>query len=147
MKEENTTFAQFIRRKRLESPEELTLKDAAKKIGISLTMYSDIEKGRRVPPDTFDYEMLAELFHLDDREKALLYDLAEKCDPPIPTDPKDVVDITMNPIYGSISSEIVFEYHRRSSGEEKWKRDIQELDKKKREKARCCADLSIKTGY
>ena len=71
MKEENMTFAQFIRRKRLESPEDLTLKDVAEKLGISLTMYSDIEKGRRVPSDTFNYEMLAELFHLDAREKEL----------------------------------------------------------------------------
>ena len=141
MKVENTTFAQFIRRKRLESPEELTLKDAAEKLGISLTMYSDIEKGRRVPPDTFDYEMLAELFHLDNKEKALLYDLAEKWEPPISTDPKDVVDITMNPIYGSVSSGIVFEYHRRTPSEEKWKRDIRELEKERKKKARCCADL------
>ena len=56
MKEENMTFAQFIRKKRLDSPEDLTLKDVAEKLGISLTMYSDIEKGRRVPSDTFDYE-------------------------------------------------------------------------------------------
>ena len=75
MKEENMTFAQFIRRKRLESPEELTLKGVAEKLGISLTMYSDIEKGRRVPSDTFDYEMLAKLFHLDARTNCTINQL------------------------------------------------------------------------
>ncbi len=106
MKAENMTFAQFVRKKRLESPEDLTLKGVAEKLGISLTMYSDIEKGRRVPSDTFDYEVLAKLFHLDAREKVLLYDLATRWGPPISPDLKDVIDIydiLMNPKYGSVS--------------------------------------------
>ena len=91
MKEENMTFGQFIRKKRLESPAELTLKSVAEKLGISLTMYSDIEKDRRVPSDIFDYEMLARVLDLDSREKALLYDLAAKRKRVVPSDIEDTL--------------------------------------------------------
>lgn len=48
MKDENLSFGRYIRRKRLESSDELTLKEVSEKLGISLTMYSDIEKDRKI---------------------------------------------------------------------------------------------------
>ena len=129
MKEENMTFAQFIRRKRLESPEDLTLKDVAEKLGISLTMYSDIEKGRRVPSDTFDYEALAELFHLDAREKALLYDLAARRKRIVPT---DIEDTLMYSETGNLARLALRMTNDGTANEEDWKRFIRELEKKRR---------------
>ena len=129
MKEENMTFAQFIRRKRLESPEDLTLKDIAEKLGISLTMYSDIEKGRRVPSDTFDYEMLAKLFHLDAREKALLYDLAARRKRVVPS---DIEDTLMYSETGNLARLALRMTNEGTANEEDWKRFIRELEKKRR---------------
>lgn len=51
MREENMDFGQFIRSKRLKDSRELTLRDISKELGISLSMLSDIEKGRRNPFD------------------------------------------------------------------------------------------------
>ena len=129
MKEENMTFAQFIRRKRLESLEDLTLKGVAEKLGISLTMYSDIEKGRRVPSDTFDYEMLATLFHLDAREKALLYDLAARRKRIVPT---DIEDTLMYSETGNLARLALRMTNDGTANEEDWKRFIRELEKKRR---------------
>lgn len=129
MKEENMTFAQFIRRKRLESSEELTLKGVAEKLGISLTMYSDIEKGRRVPSDTFDYEMLANLFQLDAREKALLYDLAARRKRIVPT---DIEDTLMYSEAGNLARIALRMTNDGTANEEDWKRFIRELEKKRR---------------
>ena len=129
MKEENMTFAQFIRTKRLESPDDLTLKDVAEKLGISLTMYSDIEKGRRVPSDTFDYEALAELFHLDAREKALLYDLAARRKRIVPT---DIEDTLMYSEAGNLARLALRMTNEGTANEEDWKRFIRELEKKRR---------------
>ena len=52
MKVENMRFGQFIRAKRLADSRELTLKDISSEIGLSLSMLSDIEKGRRKPFDS-----------------------------------------------------------------------------------------------
>ena len=48
MKEQYMRFGPFIKAKRLADPRELTQKDVADQLGISLTLLSDIEKGRRM---------------------------------------------------------------------------------------------------
>lgn len=78
MKDENMTFGQFIRSKRLQSRRELTLREMGEQLGISLTMYSEIEQGRKNPGEFFDYEKVARLLELTDEEKALMYDLAAR---------------------------------------------------------------------
>ena len=72
------TFGQFIRSKRLQSGKELTLREMGEQLGISLTMYSEMEQGRKNPGEFFDYEKLAGLLELTDEEKALMYDLAAR---------------------------------------------------------------------
>ena len=57
----NMTFGEFMRWKRKASPEKYTLKDVSRKLGISLTMYSDIEMGRKKPAPNFDYEGIADM--------------------------------------------------------------------------------------
>lgn len=68
MREENMTFGQYIRSKRKASSKGLTLRDVAKKLGISLTMYCDIERNRRSPNEDFDYEGLARML---DRKRSI----------------------------------------------------------------------------
>ena len=80
MKDENMTFGQFIRSKRLQSGKELTLREMGEQLGISLTMYSEMEQGRKNPGEFFDYEKVAELLELTDEEKALMYDLGGRDD-------------------------------------------------------------------
>lgn len=52
MKERYMRFGEFIKSKRLADPRELTLKDVAEKLGVSLSLLSDIEKSRRKPFDS-----------------------------------------------------------------------------------------------
>ena len=72
----NMTFGEFMRWKRKASPEKYTLKDVSRKLGISLTMYSDIEMGRKKPAPNFDYEGIADMLGMTQNEKDTMYDLA-----------------------------------------------------------------------
>lgn len=131
MKNENMTFAQLIRSKRLRNREYLTLKNISEKLGISLTMYSDIEKGRRVPGETFDYEGLAEILGLDSSEKALMYDLAAKRKRTIPS---DIEDVMMYSEAGNLARLALRMTNEGTADEEDWKRFIRELEEKRRKK-------------
>ena len=125
----NMTFGEFMRWKRKASPEKYTLKDVSRKLGISLTMYSDIEKDRRVPSDIFDYEMLAQVLDLDSREKALLYDLAAKRKRVVPS---DIEDTLMYSETGNLARLALRMTNEGTADEEDWKRFIRELEKKRK---------------
>lgn len=129
MRVENMTFGQYIRTKRLASLKDLTLKDVSEKLGISLTMYSDIEKDRRVPSDTFDYETLAGILDLDAKGKALLYDLAARKKRTVPS---DIEDIMMYSETGNLARMALRMTNEGTADEEDWKRFIRELEKKRR---------------
>lgn len=68
MREENMDFGQFIRSKRLKDIRELTLRDISKELGISLSMLSDIEKGRRNPFDAGFWGTLVEFMTVYSKE-------------------------------------------------------------------------------
>ena len=53
MQEKNMRFGEFIKKKRLQDERDLTLKDLATVLGVSLSMLSDIEQCRRKPFDSF----------------------------------------------------------------------------------------------
>ena len=129
MREENMTFGQYVRTKRMNSLKDLTLKDVSEKLGISLTMYSDIEKDRRVPSDTFNYETLAEILDLDAKGKALLYDLAARKKRTVPS---DIEDIMMYSETGNLARMALRMTNEGTADEEDWKRFIRELEKKRR---------------
>jgi len=44
-------FGDYIKQKRLQHPDELTLKEVSKMLGISLSFLSDVENNRRKPFD------------------------------------------------------------------------------------------------
>jgi len=128
MKEENMTFGQYIRKKRIESAKELTLREVSEALGISLTMYSDIEKDRRSPSDTFDLERLAAVLELDSNGKALLYDKAAIKRRAVPS---DIEDVMMHSESGNLARMALRMTNDGTAEEEDWKKFIRELEKKK----------------
>lgn len=129
MKEQNMTFGQYIRKKRQDSPDDLTLREVSEKLGISLTMYSDIEKDRRMPSDNFDYETLAAVLGLDATEKALMYDLAARKKRTVPS---DIEDIMMYSESGNLARLALRMTNEGTADEEDWKKFIRNLEKKRR---------------
>ena len=130
MREENMTFGRFIKTKRLESSKELTLREVSEQLGMSLTMYSDMEKDRRSPSDTFDYELLARILSLDSSEKALMYDLAAKKKGTVPSDIEDVMMYSQAGSYARMALRMTNEG---MASEDDWKTFIRELEKKRGE--------------
>lgn len=131
MKEENMTFGQYIRKKRMDSPNELTLREVSNALGMSLSMYSDIEKDRRIPSDSFDYEALASLLSLDAAEKALMYDLTARRKRTVPPDIEDVMMYSESGNYARMALRMTNEG---TANEEDWKTFIRNLEARKRGK-------------
>lgn len=69
-------FGEFIRTKRTEK--KMTLRKFASELGIVPAYMSDIEKGRRNPPDRDKLEKIAEILQLSEEDKSTMYDLAAK---------------------------------------------------------------------
>lgn len=76
MRRKNASFGEFLQEKRKEN--ELTLRALAEKLGWSAPYLTDIEKGRRNPPDLEKLNMLSDIFHLSEEEKMEMMELAGK---------------------------------------------------------------------
>ena len=122
------TFGQFLKARRLASDKELTLRDAAKALDMSLTMYSDIEKDRRNPGEDF-VEKFCALLNLPKEDKETLYDLAAKKKRMVPSDIEDVMMYTPS---GSLARVALRLTNEGVASEEDWRRFIRELEEKKR---------------
>lgn len=75
-KSKTMSFGDFLQEKRKES--ELTLRALAEKLGWSAPYLTDIEKGRRNPPDLEKLNMLSDIFNLSEDEKKEMMELAGK---------------------------------------------------------------------
>ena len=54
MQEKHMRYGQFLRAKRISDSRELTMKDVARELGVSVSFVSDVEQGRRtLVPCTF----------------------------------------------------------------------------------------------
>ena len=129
MKQTYTSFGQFIREKRLDAGT-VTLKDVGRVLGISLTLYSDIEHDRRNPAESFDYEALASLLKLTEEERALMYDLAAKKRKSVPS---DIENVMMNTESGNMARMALRMTNAGIAREEDWKEFIRQLERKKEE--------------
>lgn len=69
------TFGEFLIAKREEN--DITLREMARMLDVSPTFMSDVEKNRSTPKAE-RLEKLAEVLHLDNDEKAVMYDLVGK---------------------------------------------------------------------
>ena len=122
------TFGQFLKARRLASDKELSLRDAAKALDLSLTMYSDIEKDRRNPGEDF-VEKVSVLLNLPKEDKETLFDLAAKKKRMVPGDIEDVMMYTTS---GSLARAALRLTNEGVASEEDWKAFIQQLEEKKR---------------
>ena len=64
--------------KRISDSRELTLKDVARELGVSVSFASDVEQGRRKPYDEEKTEKLIEFLGLTEEEIALMNNLAAR---------------------------------------------------------------------
>ena len=78
MQEKRMRYGQFLRAKRISDSRELTLKDVARELGVSVSFASDVEQGRRKPYDEEKTEKLIDFFGLTEEEIALMNDLAAR---------------------------------------------------------------------
>lgn len=128
MKEENMRFGDFIKKKRMDDPREITLSDMSKKLGISLSLLSDIENNRRKPFDAEKIEIFAEYLQLSEADKAKMYDLAARERREIPLDIEDTM------MYSKIGDLARFALRQSNAGqitEEDWKKFIRDMEAKK----------------
>lgn len=127
MKEQNMKFGEYIKKKRLADPRELTLSDVAKHMGISLSLLSDIEQDRRNPSEKFELEKFADFLDLSEEDRALMFDLAGRKCREVPADIEDTL------MYSNIGDMARFALRQSNAGkisEEDWKKFIREMDEK-----------------
>lgn len=86
MREKNMRYGQFLRSKRVSDGRELTLKDVAEELGVSVSFVSDVEQGRRKPYDEEKTRKLVEFLRFTEEDVALMYDLASRENSKIPRD-------------------------------------------------------------
>lgn len=70
----DTKFGEYVKAKRMEK--EVNLRKLAELLGIVPAYMSDIEKGRRYPPDKDKLYKIAEVLHLTEAETNEMFDLA-----------------------------------------------------------------------
>ena len=130
MKERNIRFGDFIKRKRLDHPDDLTLKEVSEMLGISLSFLSDVENNRRKPFDKEKIELFVEKLGLSEDDKAIMFDLAARDRKEVPSDIEDIM------MYGEIGEMARFALRQSNAGkidEEDWKKFIREIEKKRGE--------------
>jgi len=74
MNENEMKFGRFVEQKRKEQG--ITLRGLAGELELAPSYMSDIEKGRRYPPDKGKLEEIARILKLSKEDKDLMYDLA-----------------------------------------------------------------------
>lgn len=123
MNAKDITFGEFLQRKREEK--EITLRRMADKLGFSAPFLSDVEKGRRNPPDLAKLEQIADILSMSVEDKETMFDLAGKKRDSVAPDLPDYIK----------SREYVAAALRTArdldAGEEEWLRFIRDLQQRK----------------
>lgn len=128
--EKNMTFGEYIKHKRMRDSRELTLKDIAERLGLSISLLSDIEQGRRKPFDSDRIDLFCAELNLSDDDKAHMYDLAAKARGEIPA---DIEDTMMYSEIGDMARHALRMSNAGIADEDDWKRFIWDLEKKRGE--------------
>ena len=128
MREENMRFGAFIRAKRIKDPRELTLKDISSVLGISGSLLSDIEQGRRKPFDSERIEAFSEYLHLTESDRARLYDLAARETGEVPSDIEDTM--MFSPI-GDLARHALRLSNEGVVDEDDWREFIRRMEQKR----------------
>jgi len=128
MRERYMRFGEFIRAKRLADSRELTQKDVADQLGISLTLLSDIEKGRRKPFDSAKIETFCAFLGLTDADRSRMYDLAARETGEVPS---DIDDTFMYTDIGDMARLALRLSNAGVISEDDWRSFIQDSEKKR----------------
>ena len=116
-------FGDFITQKREEK--KITLREMAKRLGITPPYLSDVEKDRRNPFDLGKLELLSSILILSEDEKIIMLDLAGKKRNEVAPDlPKYIMERD----YVSAALRTARDL---DAGEEEWLRFVDELKKRK----------------
>ena len=129
MRERYMRFGEFIRKRRRADPRELTLKDVADQLGISLTLLSDIEKSRRSPFDSDKIELFCNYLGMDEADRELMYDLAARETREVPS---DIDDTLMYTDVGDMARRALRLTNAGVIKEEDWREFIRRSEEKKR---------------
>ena len=114
-------FGRLMETKRKEAG--ITLRGMATLMNLSPTFWSDIEKGRRNPPDIDKLEKLAQVLRFSSADKDIMFDLAGKAENTISP---DLPDYIMSKDY----IRTALRKARQVGEREDWERFIRDLDKK-----------------
>ena len=128
MREENMRFGAFVRAKRIKDPRELTLKDISSVLGISGSLLSDIEQGRRKPFDSERIETFSEYLHLTESDRAHLYDLAARETGEVPS---DIEDTMMFSAIGDLARHALRLSNEGVVDEDDWREFIRRMEQKR----------------
>ena len=106
----------------------------AEELGISLSLYGDIENRRRRPFDAEKIEKFAQMLNLTEQEKIRMYDLSSHENNEVPA---DIEDIFLYEEVGTLARVALRESKAGHADEEDWKKFIREIEAKK---AQCEGD-------
>lgn len=127
MSKENMRFGEFIKDKRLKK--EITLRQMAEILDLSIAYLSDIENNRRYPMDNEKIEIFIKELGLPAEEQELLYDLAGKERKEVSP---DLLEYTMESELSSIVRTALRKAKQNDATEDDWKRFIEELERRDR---------------
>ena len=121
-------FGDFIRKIRVNDSRELRQADVAEMLGISLSLYSDIENNRRNPFDHDKMEIFSECFNLTENDKIRMYDLASRVKHGIPV---DLEDVFFYEEVGDMARIALREFKAGNLEEDDWKQLIRKAEENK----------------
>jgi transcriptional regulator with XRE-family HTH domain len=130
MNEKRMKFGDFIRKKRLADPRELSMKDVAEHLGVALSYISMVENRYKRPFDGERLQKLAEFLNLSEEDTATMYDLASHENGEIPY---DIEETLMYEEVGALARYALRQSKKGVFKEEDWKTFIRETEAKKKE--------------
>ena len=128
MKDKYLRFGQYLRKKRLADPRELSMKEVGEHLGFTQQYMSLVENGNKRPFDGEVLEKLAKFLNLSDEETALMFDIAGRENQDVPY---DIADTLMHEDVGDL---IRYATRQTKAGfikEDAWKKFIREQEEER----------------
>ena len=130
MSEKRIRFGDYIKKKRLADPREISIKDAAEHLEIARSYMSMIEANLKKPFDHEKLEKLALFLRFTEEETATMYDLASREKNEVPHDLEETFN---NEEVGELARYALRQSKKGVFKEEDWKRFIRETEERKKE--------------
>ena len=128
MKEKHMSFGEYIKKKRLADPRNLTLHDIANHLGISISYASAVENRTKHPFEGEMLKRLAEFLNLSDEEIALMYDIAGR---EMHGVPYDIEDTFAHETIGELARYAIRLSQKGVIREEDWKVFISQMEERR----------------